>query len=261
LNEWNIDMAIIEGDNRDNRLEGTGGADTISGFSGNDTLLGLRGNDVFFGRNGTDTIDGGADFDTAAYFDAGSQGITANLATGRVIDAFGDLDTLISIEAVVGTDRRDSLTGSARADTLSGRSGDDTLEGGAGNDTLLGGAGNDRIGGGAGSDTLSGGVGADTFLYTSASQSPAAALLRDTITDFTPGIDRIDVSDIDANSKVAGDQAFAFINNQAFSAAGQVRAIASGGTLLQFETNGDGIADFEVRLDDTVTVRALDFLL
>jgi serralysin len=254
-------MAIIDGNNLDNVMEGTSGADTISGFGGNDTLLGLGGNDLFFGRNGNDTINGGANFDTAAYFDSGSQGISANLSTGKVIDAFGDTDTLISIEGIVGTDLKDNLIGSGKADTLSGRGGNDTLDGAGGNDVLLGGAGNDVISGGAGSDTLTGGVGADTFLYLSASHSPPEALLRDTITDFKPGIDKIDVSGIDANSKLAGDQDFAFINNQAFSAAGQVRAIASGGTLLQFETTGDGVADFEIRLDDTLTLKATDFFL
>jgi Ca2+-binding RTX toxin-like protein len=144
---------------------------------------------------------------------------------------------------------------------LSGRSGDATLDGAAGNDKLLGGAGNDLISGGAGSDTLTGGVGADTFLYLSASHSPAEALLRDTITDFKPGVDKIDVSDIDANNKLAGDQAFDFINNQPFSAAGQVRAISSSGTLLQFETSGDGVADSEIRLDDTLTLKTIDFFL
>jgi serralysin len=254
-------MADINGTNRDDRLEGGNNADTISGFSGNDTLLGFGGDDTFFGRNGNDTIDGGGDIDTAAYFDSGDRGISANLATGRVVDAFGDLDTLISIERVVGTDLKDTLTGGNNDDGLSGRSGDDTLDGAGGNDLLLGGAGNDRIFGGLGADTMTGGVGNDTFVYTSITHSPAQAGFRDIITDFKPSLDKIDVSAIDARTNVSGEQAFSFIGNQAFSAAGQARAVFSGGTLIQFETSGDGVADFEILLDDTVSLAGTDIIL
>jgi serralysin len=245
-------MADINGTNRDDRLEGGNNADTISGFSGNDTLLGFGGDDTFFGRNGNDTIDGGGDIDTAAYFDSGDRGISANLATGRVVDAFGDLDTLISIERVVGTDLKDTLTGGNNDDGLSGRSGDDTLDGAGGNDLIFG---------GLGADTMTGGVGNDTFVYTSITHSPAQAGFRDIITDFKPSLDKIDVSAIDARTNVSGEQAFSFIGNQAFSAAGQARAVFSGGTLIQFETSGDGVADFEILLDDTVSLAGTDIIL
>ena len=39
----------------------------------------------------------------------------------------------------------------------------------------------------------------------------------DQILDFTPGTDKIDLSRIDANSLVAGDQAFNWIGSNAFS--------------------------------------------
>jgi hypothetical protein len=55
----------------------------------------------------------------------------------------------------------------------------------------------------------------------------------------------IDVSTIDANVLVAGNQAFTFIGSVAFSAAGQLRY--SGG-LLQGSTDADAAAELQVQL-------------
>ncbi|AZE61521.1 MULTISPECIES: M10 family metallopeptidase C-terminal domain-containing protein [Pseudomonas fluorescens group] len=64
--------------------------------------------------------------------------------------------------------------------------------GGSGHDVLIGNHVNNRMTGGAGGDTLTGGGGADTFVYNRASDSPAEN--PDTLTDFTSGIDKIDLS-------------------------------------------------------------------
>lgn len=61
------------------------------------------------------------------------------------------------------------------------------LDGSAGRDTLVGTPGDDVITGGAGADTLTGGAGADTFVYSNLREA------GDTITDFAPGTDRIDL--------------------------------------------------------------------
>lgn len=78
--------------------------------------------------------------------------------------------------------------GGGAADVLNGGTGDDLLWGAAGNDTLHGGAGDDVLVGGLGADRLTGGAGADVFVL-------ADEGLRDVITDFALGIDRIDISD------------------------------------------------------------------
>jgi len=98
----------------------------------------------------------------------------------------------------------------------------------------------------AGADTLTGGLGNDVFRYNLASDSTSAS--RDQIQDFTLG-DIIDLSRIDANSGTNGDQAFSFIGTAAFgSHAGELRyENVSGSTwAVQGDTNGDGVADFEV---------------
>lgn len=64
--------------------------------------------------------------------------------------------------------------------------------GGSGHDVLIGNDANNRMRGGAGGDTLTGGGGADTFVYNSVSDSPGEN--PDTLTDFTSGIDKIDLT-------------------------------------------------------------------
>ncbi|MDX2100950.1 MAG: hypothetical protein SF002_00270 [Alphaproteobacteria bacterium] len=59
--------------------------------------------------------------------------------------------------------------------------GNDMLSGGFGRDTITGGDGADTLQGGQGADTLTGGTGADSFIVGS----------WDLVTDFTPGQDRI----------------------------------------------------------------------
>lgn len=62
------------------------------------------------------------------------------------------------------------------------------INGTAGSDTIVGTAGDDVITGGAGADRLTGNGGRDVFVYTSIRDA------GDTITDFTPNDDRIDLS-------------------------------------------------------------------
>ena len=78
-------------------------------------------------------------------------------------------------------------TGTATAEMLSGTAQDDILSGGAGNDTLAGGAGHDILLDGPGSDLMTGGAGEDRFVLAADGQP-------DVITDFQPGVDRLDLS-------------------------------------------------------------------
>ena len=62
---------------------------------------------------------------------------------------------------------------------------------------------------------------------------------------------------------LAGDQAFAFIGSGAFTGtAGELRTFQGGTTTyLQGDTNGDGLADFLIRLDGLHTLGGGDFML
>jgi Ca2+-binding RTX toxin-like protein len=144
--------------------------------------------------------------------------------------------------------------------------GADNLKGTSGNDTINGKGGNDIINGGAGYDVLTGGAGNDTFAFSSAAEIGTSAGARDVIADFTQGQDKIDLSAIDANSKLTGDQDFTFIagNNASFTqTAGELAwhtDTATGRTIVQGDINGDGVHDFEIELKGLVNLKASDFI-
>lgn len=137
-------------------------------------------------------------------------------------------------------------------DTLNGNEAANRLESGGGNDTLAGNGGNDLLIGGSGSDTLTGGAGADRFIYLANGDS-GVGIGRDVITDFAQGSDLIDLSALNASK---------FIGNESFSGqAGQVRyASFDGTTIVELDSNGDRLADFQIELDGAVPLGFGDFL-
>ncbi len=129
--------------------------DMIFGRQGNDRLSGRGGDDVLVGDQGNDTLDGGAGDDQVAYFlETGSLGIDVDLTAGTGTDSWGHVDTLLSIERVIGSNRGDVIRGTSGGDVLFGRDGADGLFGRAGDDTIIGDAGSDTLNGGAGADKV-----------------------------------------------------------------------------------------------------------
>jgi serralysin len=136
-------------------------------------------------------------------------------------------------------------------DKLIGNDAANRLESGAGNDVLIGGGGNDVLIGGLGKDVMTGGAGADSFVFLSDADS-TPGLGRDTITDFTRGSDLIDLGALNA-SKWIGTQLFS-------GQAGQVRyATFDGMTIIELDSNGDRIADFQVELAGQMALGFGDF--
>jgi Ca2+-binding RTX toxin-like protein len=170
------------------------------------------------------------------------------------------LDTLSGLENLTGSAFNDSLTGTNNANVLVGGSGNDTILGLSGNDTIDGGNGNDLITGGVGSDVLTGLRGADRVIYTAVNESTLAA--RDLIRDMTAS-DILDLAAIDANTGLAGDQAFV-LAGALTGVAGQYTLAYNGGTnetLLQADTNGDGVADLAIAFTGNVTGMAGGWVL
>src|SRR5205823_2162692 len=117
----------------------------------------------------------------------------------------------------------------------------DQILGGAGNDSLIGGNGDDTLTGGTGVDHMRGDAGIDHFVFDDGDSGIGAS--RDVIVSFSAN-DLIDLSLVDANSGVAGDQAFTWIDTAAFSASGQLRYEVSGADkIIQANTGGDTAAD------------------
>jgi hypothetical protein len=102
----------------------------------------------------------------------------------------------ITDSMIMGTQEDDTLRGYNSDQYIYGQGGSDTIYGQDGNDFINGGLGNDLINGGMGVDSLTGETGNDIFIYTNILESPANILSRDTIEDFTPGEDFIDLSAI-----------------------------------------------------------------
>jgi serralysin len=153
----------------------------------------------------------------------------------------------------------DHLNGGKGNDHLGGNIGNDIVLGGLGNDTLEGGRGNDVLIGGLGKDSLSGGKNTDKFVFKTLAESVVGAN-HDVIINFHHDQhDRIDLSSIDADRSLAGNQAFHFIGTGDFSdAAGELRYA---GGKLQADVNGDGVADFEVALLNVTSLAHGDFIL
>jgi len=134
--------------------------------------------------------------------------------------------------AIVGGNLGNVLTGSSRDDDINGNEGADVLTGGRGSDKLIGGNGN------------------DTFRFVRTTDSLKGS--PDLINDFNHNEgDRIDLHKIDANTKIAGNQAFHFISAQNFHhKAGELHFVSSStGGFVEGDVNGDGKADFSIELD------------
>lgn len=254
------------------QFTGAASANALIGKAGNDQLLGAGGNDTLNGGFGNDTMNGGTGIDLADYSDVSVNTAVSLMLTGAQATGMGS-DVLTGVENLTGGAHNDHFIGSNFVNVLSGSSGNDRLDalggndkldGADGNDTLIGGAGNDTITAGIGVDRLEGGVGMDilsgggetgvnTFVYRSVAESlPGANADRivDFVTYSSPDAadDTIDLSAVDANTTLAGNQKFKFVSSLT-GAAGEVSyAIESGNTLLRAEVNGKAGVDFEVLL-------------
>jgi serralysin len=109
---------------------------------------------------------------------------------------------------------------------------------------------------------LTGNGGADTFKWM-ASTDAGTGSQADTITDFVSGTDHVDLSPIDANPGTGSNDAFTFIGTSAFhNVAGELRYDVTGGSAHIFaDLDGNGVADFEIVVNNVATLTGSDFFL
>ncbi|MEO1197806.1 MAG: carbohydrate-binding domain-containing protein [Pseudomonadota bacterium] len=274
---------IITGGSGADRLTGSAGTDLIAGDAGNDTLIGQDGDDILFvdaDDLSSGYVDGGAGFDTVhvTRWQVGDPGVLltlSDLSVEAVVGTDGndsistgttqlDNDGSSVGVSLFGRAGDDSLTGGAGGDMLSGEAdndtllggdGDDTMFAGVGSDSLVGGADNDMLDGGAdndvlvgasgkdtlalglGDDTLTGGSDGDTFFYRPGSGD-------DTITDFQPGIDRLELSlTAEADVDIAADGADALITIQLSEGTDTIRLLGVNPAGLQADDILYGFVD------------------
>jgi hypothetical protein len=187
------------------------------------------------------------------------------------VDQVNATDDLLSLSlasyqalGTTGVAFSDSLTvtGSSGADSILGHDGVDRLLGAAGNDTLGGAESGDFLVGGNGADQLTGGTGADQFIYSAVGETGTTLSTQDRVLDFEHGVDRLELSAIDANAGVAGNQAFSFITGVQFTAAGQAMFELSGGdTFVRLNTDADSFAEAIIRIVGVQTLTSADLIL
>ncbi|HVQ08002.1 MAG TPA: M10 family metallopeptidase C-terminal domain-containing protein [Allosphingosinicella sp.] len=263
------DISSIAGTANADMLHATAGGSTLSGGDGDDTLFGGTGNDRLDGGAGTDTM-WGAEGDDVYVVQHYSDIVLELNGQGRDRVEVHNPEYRLPehIEDVTASGLNVTfIYGNGLANRMTGNDAVNTFIGGGGNDVIDGGGGDDRLQGDAGADRLTGGSGADHFIYTLAGdsrdgppRSDSKTSMPDTITDFTSGLDKIDLSEIDAVPGPA--DAFTFIGQNAFSGqAGQLRFEMRGGQAhIYGDVDGDAIADLHI-IATTTTLVATDFIL
>lgn len=271
---------FLLGDSASNRLEGWMGDDVIDGRGGDDFLFGGYsndwinggdGDDIIFGGdtdpfyNDDDTIYGGNGYDLI-YAGLGNDYVNGEAGSDKMFGGLGN-DRMYGGAAqdeMYGDAGDDRIAGGDDGDFISGGDGNDALHGEAGRDTMIAGIGNDILIGGRGGDLLHGDAGRDTFRFLSMLDSGLTSSTIDKIADFRHLVDRIDVSALDANAPLAGNQAFSFIGDHGFTRAGQISSHYSSSTnetVLRFNTDADTASEMMIKLTGHITLSSGDFLL
>lgn len=237
---------LLFGGHGDDMLWGGGAADLLIGGQGADVLQGQRGNDTYVisgpadvvieGANrGIDTVQAFVDYTLGAHVERGVLGVI----TGQKDLNLNGNGAANFLQGNAGDNQ---IKGYRGADVIWAHKGDDVIAGHRGWDQIFAGGGDDLITGGSGADRLTGGFGGDTFIYRQALDSSVGLGTQDTIVDFESGIDRIDLSAMQATFTVIFDAEFS-------GAAGELRLHmlpVSQRTALSADIDGDAAADFQI---------------
>ncbi len=129
--------------------------------------------------------------------------------------------TAYPITILQGYEGNDELYGGKGRDHLYGGDDDDTLFGEKGNDKLYGGSGDDFLDGGKGRDYLRGDDGEDIFYFSKDSG-------KDKIPDFTPGVDKIDLTAYHFDANTLDNAIHSFANKTVIDLGGSNQIVLQG---------------------------------
>jgi serralysin len=192
-----VDNVLI-GNAGDDKIEGRLGNDTLNGGLGADMMLGGAGNDLYFVDNTGDSV-----------VELAGEG--TDTVSSSISYTLGD-----NVENLILTDSAANGTGNGLDNVITGNAGSNRLNGGAGDDRLIGGDGVDYLTGGAGKDVFVGEINSSKV------SSKDGPISLDVVLDFQRGSDKIDLSGIDANTLLSGDQAFTLVNGSNAKNAGEI---------------------------------------
>lgn len=271
---------FIIGEAGDDWIMGESGNDLLEGYEGDDRVEGGDGNDHLGGGLGFDLLIGGPGDDDYVYYEddeiveeenGGIDHVTVYTPRDYTLGDNLENLTLKGNDTAVGRgnelDNRivndnpneAQLYGRAGNDTLIGYTESDRLDGGSGNDVLDGREGRDRLIGGAGHDTLTGGTDGDTFVFGSAREIGLEQGERDVVTDFVPGLDRLDLSRLDADWSTAENDGFDELlpATADFTEAGQLK-LEDG--VLYGNQDADSEAEFALELTGVTQLDMADIV-
>ena len=243
---------LFGGDGADQLISGDGN-DRLDGGAGIDTLIGGAGNDVLDGGAEADSLSGGLGNDVYLI----GAGDTATEAVGEGYDIVRtELDGWVLGANFEGLELQGAADidgyGNAGANNLQGNSGDNLLDGGAGGDTINGGDGDDIIVGGRGNDLLRGGLGADIFRL---AHSATGVLETDQVYDFSAA----EGDTLDLSGAYVGT--LALVSSFGKHAGEMTLTFAGGITTLRLDIDGDGRADYQMKINGDVSGESGDWLL
>ncbi len=286
----------------DDKIYTNAGDDIAYGGNGSDVIYAGNGNDSYYGGNDAGDV---ISFEyslingllagmirtvnvSAIVFDLAKPGLQ------NVGGAFG-LDFYQGFTGVSGGGGNDTLYGNGVGNILYGDKGNDLIDGRGGSDNIYAGEGADKLTGGAGGDRIF--LGGqfhtttndnpsspvdevdrvrDTVYYKSTSDSfgtfnSSSTNTVDVVFNFDGGglatDDKIDLSAIDAQPLVAGNQNFHFVSQLTATGVGEVAvrkwALATGVWEVLVDTDKDSSAEMTILVTsfDNIKLHASDFVL
>ena len=229
----------LTGNEFNNFIFGSAGDNVINGGGGADYMSGGRGNDTYFVDNPGDSLFENGDIHSTPQSE--SEGFDTVLTSVSFnVGLYSEIEVLQAI-------------GSANVN----------LTGSLDNNRIIGNNATNIIDGSYGKDTLTGGGGLDVFIWSNINEIGLTNFDPDIVTDLNRAEgDLLHLTNMDANETVAGNQDFTFIDQAAFTAAGQISWSTNGvDTFIQLNTNADPTVDGIIQVFGVHTVDASWFSL